>query len=254
MRLNKERIRLRFTRAAATYDSQAVIQLQVADKLLALLLEHVPQPPGRVLEIGCCTGLLTERLYKVYRGMETLYVNDLVPDFKTLVMDRLENDSRLTYLPGDIEHIDIPDNLDLIISSSTFHWLEDLPLLFQKVDTSLAREGSICFSIYGPGNLAEIREVAGIGLKYLSLAELQALVGNYFDILAIEEEKLTLHFADPLTMLNHLRETGVNALDTEPWTRSQLDSFAREYTELFGSEGQIPLTYNPIFCIARKKS
>lgn len=253
MRINKDRVRYRFARAAATYDNQAVVQLRVAERLLALLKEHMLQPPARVLEIGCCTGLLTARLHRMFEGAATFYVNDLVPDFQHRVAERLGHDPRLVFLPGDIEQLDIPENLDLVVSSSTLHWLEDLPALFRTLCARMAPGGTLCFSIYGPANLKELKELTGIGLDYYSLAELKSLVGSCFDILDCAEEEIPLRFDDPPALLNHLRETGVNALDSTPWTRSRLDRFRREYSARFGSRGKVLLTYHPIYCIARKK-
>ena len=254
MQLNKDRVRLRFARAAGTYDQQAVVQLQVAKKLLQLLDKHVTLPPEKILEIGCCTGLLSSRLYQQYQDMKTLYVNDLVPDFQTMVSDRLENDQRLVYLPGDIEQIKIPGDLDLVVSSSTLHWLEDLPAMFKKLEHSLVPGGSFCFSIYGIENLLEVRELTGVGLDYYDITELQTLVEKHFDILSCTEEKIALHFDDPLSILNHLRQTGVNAIDQLPWTRSRLNHFLQKYRDRFNYGEQVELTYHPIYCIARKKS
>ena len=145
MRPDKDKIRLRFARAAATYDNEAVIQLKVAEKLMALLGKYVITPPSRVLEIGSCTGLLTARLHKMFNDMATLYVNDLVPDFQTMVSERLDHDPRLVFLAGDIEQLDIPDNLDLVVSSSTLHWLEDLPTLFRKLNSRLVPAAPFVF-------------------------------------------------------------------------------------------------------------
>ena len=235
MRLNKERVRLRFSRAAGTYDQQAMVQLQVADHLVQLLEENVTPSPAQIMEIGCCTGLLTERLSKLYPQLKALFVNDLVPDFAPVVGKRLNNDPRLHYLAGDIEHIDIPQDLDLVASSSTLHWLEDLPALLKKLHQCIVPGGSLCFSIYGSQNLREVREVTGVGLDYLSREGLQNLVADYFDIISCSEDLIPLHFSDPLAMLYHLRETGVNALAETNWTKSRLDSFLQEYLRRFGS-------------------
>lgn len=253
MRPNKERVRLRFTRAAGTYDQQAMVQVTVADHLMQLLAKKLSFSPDRVLEIGCCTGLLTKHLFQHYPEIKALYVNDLVPDFEPTVKNRLANDPRIQFLPGDIEQIDIPQNLDLVLSSSTLHWLEDLPTMFKKLQQCLIHGGLFCFSIYGTENLREVREVTGVGLDYHTTEDLQKLVGEYFEILVCTGDILTLHFADPLAMLNHLRETGVNALDESPWTRSRLDRFAREYSIRFSDGEQVILTYHPVYCLAQKK-
>ena len=254
MRVNKDRVRLRFARAAETYDQQAVVQLKVARQLLQLLEKYTSRPPEKILEIGCCTGLLTERLFQQYQKMTTFYVNDLVPDFQTSVSKRLGNDPRFVYLPGDIEQLTIPENLDLVISSSTLHWLEDLPGMLRKLEHSMIPGGTFCFSIYGTDNLREVRELTGVGLDYYSITELQSLVTEHFDILACSEEKITLHFSDPLAMLNHLRQTGVNAIDQGQWTKTRLNHFLKEYGEKFSEGDNVVLTYHPIFFIARKSS
>lgn len=250
--VNKKRIQSHFARAAATYDRQAVIQRRVAERLISLLDPNCMRPPRRVLEIGCCTGMLTERLLQKYREINALFVNDIVPEFRTMVLPRLPGDCNPVFLAGDIESIDLPPDLDLVISSSTFHWLEDLPALLAKLAVQMSPEGTLCFTIYSTGNFHELREITGTGLDYYSAAGLQTLVEQHFTVLSCEEEMITFYFDDPLHLLHHLRETGVNALDTPALTRSRLNEFTRAYAERFGCREGVPLTYHPVYCTARK--
>lgn len=249
---DKRKIRQRFARAAATYDRQAVVQRGVAERLLHLLASHMGEQPRRVLEIGCCTGILTAGLVRRYPGITDLFANDLVPQFEPLVAARIPPGVRLEFLGGDIEAIPLPDALDLVISSSTLHWLENLPDLLDRLHARMARHATLCFSIYGPGNLRELRELTGIGLDYHSLAELRRMVGQRFTVVACEEELITHHCPDPLALLQHLRQTGVNALATEPWSRPRLGDFIRQYERRFGRQGRVGLTYHPVYCLARK--
>lgn len=253
MTLDKDRIKKRFTRAAPTYDDQAVIQFKVADRLLNLLGQHEPLPPARVLEIGCCTGLLTSRLAQRYLPLKKLYVNDLVPEFRRMVAGRVNDHVPLEFLEGDIETIALPHDLDLVVSSSTFHWLADLPSLFGRLAAHMAPEGTLAFSMYSCCNLMELRELTGIGLQYYGLSEIKTLVTEHFRILACEEELITFKFRDPLDILHHLRETGVNALASSPWSRSRLNAFIAEYKLRFAAGDLVRLTYHPLYCIARKK-
>ena len=252
MTLNKERIRQRFTRAAQTYDRQAVIQLRVADRLLTLLKHHDALTPQRVLEIGCCTGLLTNRLVQEFSGLHELYVNDLVPDFKPLVANRIAAAVDPVFLEGDVESMELPYNLDLVISSSTFHWLEDLGSLLRRLAEHLTPRGTLAFSMYSSRNLWELREITGIGLDYYGLDELKKLVAENFTVLACDEEMITFTFQDPLTLLHHLRETGVNALEGSLWNRARLQNFIKEYKARFEDQDQVSLTYHPVYFIARK--
>lgn len=253
MQPDKQKIQQRFARAAATYDRQATVQQGVAERLLRLLAAHMETPPRRVLEIGCCTGVLTAALTRQYPGITDLYVNDLVPQFEPLVGARTPPGIRLEFLGGDIETIDLPDSLDLVISSSTLHWLANLPGLLSRLHAKMAPHATLCFSIYGPGNLRELREITGIGLDYHSLAELRRMVGQRFTVLSCEEELVTLHSPDPLALLLHLRQTGVNALTAEPWSRPRLNDFIRRYESRFGCQGGVGLTYHPVYCLARKE-
>jgi malonyl-ACP O-methyltransferase BioC len=248
---DKQRIKARFTRAAVTYDDQAVIQHRVADRLLTLLGQHAPLPPKRVLEIGCCTGMLTRRLVDLYRGLDTLYVNDLVPEFREPVARRAGEIANLEFIAGDVEAVALPRDLDLVISSSTFHWLQDLPSLFARLADHMTPEGTLAFSMYSSSNLLEIREITGIGLRYYSPAETRSMVARHFEVLACEEELISFKFRDPQDILRHLRETGVNALAGKSWTRSDLAGFRAEYEKRFLENGRVRLTYHPLYCIAR---
>ncbi len=253
MRPDKQTIRQHFVRAAATYDRQAVIQQRVADRLLALLAAFGGPPPRRVLEIGCCTGLLTSRLVRQYEHIKTLYVNDLISRFEPQVAAAIPAAVNLVFLAGDIETLDLPPALDLVISSSTFHWLEDLPALLNRLKDRMAPGSRLAFSLYGRDNLREVREITGIGLDYYRLGELRELVGRHFSVLTCEEERHTFTFADPLALLHHLRETGVNALAPGPWGRKQLHSFDREYRDHYGGQEGVALTYHPLYCLACKE-
>jgi len=250
MILNKERIRWRFARAADTYDDQAVIQRRVADRLMHLVGQHAVLYPRRVLEIGCCTGLLTRRLAESYPGLAKLYVNDLVPEFEKTVAERIPGIIDFTFLQGDIESITLPDNLDLILSSSTFHWLENLPSLIARLPGHMSPEGILAFSMYSKDNFHEIREITGTSLHYYEPEELKELVGSRFQILSFEEELIRFTFNDPLDILHHLQKTGVNALDKTVWTFSRLQDFIRKYRDRFSDQGRVYLTYHPVYCVA----
>ena len=252
MRPDKAIIRQRFAKAASTYDRQALIQQRVAERLLNLLSGNPGLPPRQALEIGSCTGILTTRLAEKYRELATLYVNDLVPQFEVIIRRKLAGYRKILFLAGDIESMDIPAGLDLVISSSTFHWLADLPGLLHRLRERMTSEATLCFSIYSTENLRELRQITGIGLEYYSLEQLREMIGRDFELLACEEELLTVHFQDPGVLLQHLRETGVNALQDGTWSRGRLREFNHRYEERFGRNQQVPLTYHPVYCLARR--
>lgn len=264
-KIDKQLVCRQFRRAATGYDRQAVIQHRVADRLLAMTVKYTDQQsqPLRILEIGCCTGLLTGKLLNSGIKVRSLVLNDLMPDF----VERLSKDlavgkrgvdesgiDELGFLPGDIEQISLPGPFDLIISSSTFHWLDDLEQTLEKLLAALHPGGILAFSLYGPDNLPEIKELTGVGLDYLSFSKITSMLKKRCLLEEYHQEKEIFLFPEPRDVLNHLRKTGVNSIIRKPWTRQELDFFCREYTKRFQVDQAVRLTYNPLYFIARCRS
>lgn len=111
--------------------------------------------------------------------------------------------------------------------------------------------------------MKEIRELTGKGLPYRSKEELEAALSFHFDILYSEEELIPLSFEDPMKVLYHLKQTGVNGLsaqsslypkhEKQAWTRRDLQHFCERYTQEFTQGTSVSLTYHPIYIIAKKK-
>lgn len=250
-KIDKQLVCRQFRRAADSYDDQAIIQHRVADRLLALAARHVGNKPVRVLEIGCCTGLLTRRLLDSGINISTLALNDLMPDFAERLNPSIPS-AEVTFLPGDIETTPLSGTFDLIISSSTFHWLDDLDGLLEKLASSLSPEGTLAFSLYGPDNLREIKKLTDVGLDYLSLPQIAAIVSKYYTLDHSGQQREVFYFSEPTDVLGHLRQTGVNAVSRTPWNRMRLQRFCREYRLRFSVDQSVRLTYHPLYFTAHR--
>ena len=251
--IDKQRIRQSFQRAAQTYEDQAVIQQRVADHLLTLLQDCCPGQTafGKVLEIGCCTGLLTGKLTRRFPEIGELVLNDLVEEFALRAGDQ-PGIAAIRFLGGDIETLDLPGPFDLIISSSTFHWIGDLPRLLARLSGQLSPGGILTFSLYGPDNLKEIRQLTGIGLDYHNLEQVRAMAAQHCCIDACDQRHERFYFQSPAQVLEHLRQTGVNALGAGAWTPRRLARFNREYREQFSGPEGLRLTYHPLFLVGHR--
>lgn len=236
----------------ATYDDHAIIQEKVAEQLLKSSKTHAGQVVNSVLEIGCCTGVLTEKLTGVYSQINLLHVNDLVPAFKGVLEEKINLPENFSFLSGDIEVIELTGKYDLIISSSTFHWLHNFRTLSEKLARHIKPEGMLAFSIYGPGNLTEIRTLTGRGLEYQSMEQIISMLESDFVVMEATQSSEYCYFVDPLAVLRHLRLTGVNALGGAGWTKKKLQLFVNEYQRQFRVKGKgVRLTYQPIYIIAK---
>lgn len=251
--MDKQLIAERFAKARDTYSREARVQQQVAEKMMYLLTQKVGYGFNHIVECGCGTGSYSRILLHTLQP-EALLLNDLCKEMKECV-DELCQSPKVRFVPEDAECLDFPEKTDLITSCSTLQWLNDPAEFFVRCHRSLAAGGILAFSTFGGENMHQIRQLTGHGLDYLPLEELQALLSPYFDILHAEEEIVPLPFDTPQHVLKHLKQTGVTGTEKKIWTRGRLQSFCDEYIRLFSNNnGNVSLTYHPIYIIAKKKS
>jgi len=251
---DKDKIEIHFARAAMTYESQALVQKEIGKRLIDLMAIQLGSFQGKALEIGCCTGLLTRLFLDRFPWTRELHVNDLVARFESFIDIPEKSKTQLRFISGDIETVSLPTTYDCIFSSSTFHWLHDLQTFLQHhLYSYIHPDGLLAFTLYGPENMLEIRELTGQGLRYYSLADIQRLLAKKYTLLHCEEQRQRIFFADVGALLTHLRATGVNALTEKGWSRAQLHSFSKQYTKRFSSDQGVPLTYHPMYFLARPR-
>jgi malonyl-CoA O-methyltransferase len=256
MELDKTIIKNRFRKSISTYKETAVVQKSISKKLISILGKATTDDTFKsILEIGCGTGFLSEELFKIIKPYH-LYINDIVDDMKC-ELESIFSDIKFnewTFLSGDAEKIDFPLNLDLVISSSTFQWLENLPAFLEKISTSLKPNGILAFSTFGTDNYREIKKIMNRGLDYYTTDNLVNILLRNFKLLKVIEEHKILNFCKPIDVLKHIKYTGVNGFRNKIWNKKDLESFTREYTLNYShKEGCVSLTYHPVYIIAQKK-
>ena len=248
------RVSARFARSIKSYENEAQVQHQVSRLLVDTLDDYPEITYGRLLEIGSCIGSMTEQLC-LQKKIDTLYVNDLVESLAQHATERISPlVNEAVALPGNIENIDLPQNLDLILSSSTFQWLIDYSLCIKKLSEALVDNGYLIFSMFREGTLRQIRMLTGIGLDYLSDQDLARGLAPHFDILHSKTMTGTSYFDTPRDVLRHIQATGVSGVAPFSWTKSRLQLFEADYRETFGSERGMPLDYVSTLIVARKKN
>jgi malonyl-CoA O-methyltransferase len=253
--LDNTRIARAFLKSLKTYDTQASVQQGMARDLMAELKAHSPGQLDSVLELGCGTGQLTERMLSSFR-IAHYVANDLVPEFRVPIGRTLDEHRKTngSFLAGDMEALScFPDNLSLIVSGATFQWLKDIKGFVARMSRHLAPEGILAFSTFGPDNCKEISALTGLGLAYPTLAELKGYLNGTYQILVAHESHETRFFDTSMEVLRHLKATGVNGMVRHRWTPKGLKKFCEDYTTAYQQKAGIPLTYHPILVVARKK-
>lgn len=242
MQLNPKLIKNKFKKSMDKYDENAVVQKLMAEKLAANLPEKSYR---KILELGCGTGILTRNL--VSKITYTKYfANDIVEKSKFYI-DKIVPDN--IFICGNAQKIKLPSKVDLIISNAMFQWFSNLDKVLEYYGTLLNQGGTIAFSTFSPNNFLEIREITGLALDYKTTDEIRSILEKFFEVVYLETFEYKLNFNNPLEILAHMKNTGVNSLTGKQWGITDVKIFCDEYKKKFPD---LSLTYSPIIAICKK--
>ena len=251
----KQLIVNRFSKAQTTYDANALAQKEIASRLSDLISGAIPSDCSwkSMFEIGCGTGLLTRMLLSRF-AFETVHLNDISDAFAPL-FSGLNERYDYHFCAGDAEEVMLDRKYDLIVSSSVFQWFDHIPSFLEKIKQHLSSGGLFAFSTFGPENMKEIKALTGNGLVYFSREEWIELLSTHFQILQTEESIIEIRLDSPKEVLNHLKQTGVNAFkhQTTIWTPTKMRQFEKAYRDCFSVGNQVNLTYHPLYFVAKLK-
>jgi trans-aconitate 2-methyltransferase len=151
---------------AATYD-------RIADPMTrwgATVLQRLPlDGTETVLDAGCGSGRVTESLCERL-GTGRVIALDASPAMVDAARVRLARfGQRVSFVVADLGRpLPLAAPVDAILSTATFHWIDDHDALFANLAAVLRPEGRLVAQCGGAGNIARIRAVlAGIGDGWL---------------------------------------------------------------------------------------
>lgn len=244
MQVNPKSVKSHFEKAMDKYDDNAVVQKFLAENL-AGETALVRKTYGKILEIGCGTGLLTREI-KENLFFESFTANDLSEKSKKYLDKILENYS---FICGNAARINTSQKFDLIISNAMFQWFSNLEEVLNRYRNLLNKDGILAFTTFSPENFPELVKITGISLAYKTADELREILEKNYKILKLETFSKSLEFKTPLELLYHLKNTGVNSLGNKKWAFADVKDFCDKYTKTFE---KVTLTYAPILIVAQK--
>ena len=265
----RNRIGQAFHRHAGEYDRHAVVQKQVAAKLVSLVERQVPAEPGRLLDIGCGTGALLSALRGSFPATR-LYGVDLA--FNMALHSRERLGETATIVNADAEVLPFRSgSFDLVVSASTLQWLPRLDSCLAECRRVLAPGGMLCLAFFGGKTLWELQEsyrkslTSRYGEDDERIARLhrfrqcrdveQALEGMDFEqVMVASEIEMEFH-PDVKTVLRSIKGVGAATASRSDssgglgW-RAALNDMSDYYQEHFSRDGLIPVTYEVIYVVA----
>jgi malonyl-CoA O-methyltransferase len=183
-----------FSTAASVYDSAAVLQREVAERMIERL-DLVRLQPKRMLDLGCGTGHVTRLLRQRYPEADIVSV-DMAFGMAAYAQANYSN-----ALCADTNHLPFQDqSIDLIVSNLMLHWCNDLGGVTREWRRVLRPEGLLMFSVFGPDTLQELR-------SSWSQVDSHIHVHAFWDMHDVGDALVKARFADPVMDMEYFTLT-----------------------------------------------
>lgn len=252
-------IRRRRDRAAKSLAEHDFLYREVADRL-ADRLDDVNRRFPLALDLGCHTGALAAALAG-RGGIETLVHCDLSPGMAAL--------APAPAVAGDEEALPFAEGaFDLVLSSLSLHWVNDLPGALSQIRRALKPDGLFLAAMPGGQTLKELRQVlaeaeiaaeGGLSPRISPFVDVRdagnLLLRAGFALPVADIETITISYPDPSSLVRDLRGAGeANAVIERrrgPSRRTTLLAALARYGELHrDTEGHVPATVQVIYLTA----
>ncbi len=250
--IDKAAARRAFSAAAADYDAAAVLQREIGERMLGRL-DYIRIEPRTVLDLGCGTGAVLDRLARRWRRARVIALDFAYP---MLLQARRRGHwlNRPRPLCADMERLPLADDsVDLIFSNATLQWATDLDATFADLRRVLRPGGLLMFTTFGPDTLTELRAAwaAADGdahvSPFLDMHDIgDALVRSRFADPVMDAERITMTYPDVYGLMRDIKAIGAhNVLNARPrglTGRRRLRAMEQAY-EQFRRDDRLPSTW-----------
>lgn len=256
MATNKTSIAASFSEAAATYESGADVQRNVAERLSARIAKlSLPEAP-RILEIGCGTGFLTRSLRTAIPGASWIVTDISLPMTAQCRADlQVDRDVVFSVMDGEAPCFMPGEHFDLICSSLAFQWFDNLPNSLAQLATLLRPGGHLAFSTLAADSFAEWRQTYDeIGetpatLNCLPITDIRrAMPGG---ISRVDEEHIIQPYASGYAFLEKLKQIGAHVSTKE--RRPASAGTLRRALRAFDSRPKRQMTYHVAYGVLTQR-
>jgi malonyl-CoA O-methyltransferase len=257
--LDARHVRHAFARAAGTYEAHAVLQAEVATRLLERL-DGIELKPKRVLDAGSGPGLGAAALSERFPDAEVVAL-DIAPPMLRAAASRARGAHPFERVAADVQALPFPDAaFDLVYSNLCLQWCDDPGLAIAELARVLRPGGLLLFTTFGPGTLYELRDAFAKAdatphvSRFVDMHDIgDALLTTGFRDPVLERDDFTLTYTDALSLMRELRAIGATNADAKrqrtltgkAHLRRVLDAY-----EAFRADGVLPATYEVVYAQA----
>jgi len=266
--INSWRVSQRFSQAVDTYDAHAVLQREVAERLIAHI-EFTRLKPARILDIGCGTGYFTGLLRKRFKRAHIVALDIATAMSETAKKKyghRLPWQAKTQFAAADALSLPFHDaTFDLVCSNLTLQWVAQPRQMLAEMRRVLAPGGLMLFSTFGRRTLSELRqslasirhEHAGLVLPFPDVTSLgNSLMELPVELPVTDTDLFTLTYPDAMALVRELKALGASAsaISNRPgglYGRSLLRQLGTAYNASHQTEdGRIRATFEILYAQA----
>ena len=254
--LDRAAVRKAFGRAAESYDDAAVLQREVANRMLERL-DYIMATPKRILDLGAGTGEHTAQLARRYKGAQVIGLDLAEPMLKQL---RRRSSWRRPLRPvcADIQSLPFADNsIDLIFSSLAVQWCSSLDEAFSEFKRVLRPGGFVLFSTFGPDTLKELRSSWSEVDNHVHVNDFidmhdigDAMLRSQLAQPVMDVETFTLTYPNIFSLMRELKDIGAHNVAGERvrglTSRARMQALQAAY-EKWRHDGVLPASYEVVY-------
>lgn len=254
-------VRRAFSRAASSYQAAAVLQQEVAKRLLESLDYLEEKQPQVVLDIGSGPAYSTAAMKKRWPKAQVIALDLAMP---MLVEAKKQAGwwRPFSRVCADARALPLADNsVDVIFSNLCLQWVEDLPAVFAGFRRVLKPGGLLVCSTFGPDTLVELREAFAHAddtahvSNFVQIAQFgDALMMAGFRNPVLDRDLFTLTYDDLPALMRELKAIGAtNAMSNRRHTLTGRGRFAAArdaYEPLRRADGKLPSSWEVIYAQA----
>ena len=247
--------------AAGLYDMYARHHRIIAKRLMDFV--HPDAAAGSILEIGCGTGLLTEKLLDRFPASYVTAL-DISPSMVEQCNTKLSRSGRLSFLVTDAEeYCRIGKRYDLVVSSCSLQWIHDRRGLVERIYAMLEAGGMCLMAIPVMGMLHELVESCIRGarsvMRQLDLDSGEEWITRFeksgMDILSSSVESVSCLYDHPLEVLKAIRGIGAgidqSSAFLKPGGMRKMTEYYSRHFEVADS-GKVSSTYRILYLLGKR--
>jgi malonyl-CoA O-methyltransferase len=253
---DKQQVRRAFERAAGNYDTHAVLQREVCERLLERL-DYIKVQPGTVLDVGSGTGFAIPGLMKRYKKARLVAID--IAHAMTRQTRRHSGWRRKVHcVTADAERLPFADNsFDLVLSNMTLQWCNDLPSTLTGLRRVMRPGACLLFTSFGPDTLKELRhswaqvDDAAHVSDFIDMHDIgDMLLQAGFSNPVMDMETITMTYRDVRMLMSDLKGIGASNArqDRRPGLTGRLamQQMIDAYEE-FRHDGVLPATWEVVY-------